>query len=119
MGYAKQHQIEEESRGYSDIDKCVCDRCFDDVAIKDCIRLVAEHRNCDYCGRFEQHNIAANRKEDVLELIVNSLREEWDDPDNEGTMYCSEEGGYIGQVLTTDELFDTIGWPTDNEQKLT
>jgi len=115
MGFWKQRQIEELGRGYYSVSKHVCDQCVTDSFLQAVVRTNAENRKCDYCSRQEDNLIAAPL-ESILDEIVSAVKADWSDPDNEGIVFDSREGGYQVELLSKEELFDEIEWPTENEQ---
>jgi hypothetical protein len=83
--------------------------------LKSFIENNAEKTECSYCGTTSDNPIAAHMDE-VIDLIVRSIRADWTDPANV-LPYESAEGGYQGTVYDTDELFDYLcgGVPSSNE----
>ncbi|MGC2742712.1 MAG: HEPN-associated N-terminal domain-containing protein [Candidatus Angelobacter sp.] len=105
MGYAKRLWEDEQGRRYSHTDKSVCDRCFDDYAIKAFIRGNASSRACSFCNRRNiRRNIAASG-DAVLEFILEGIDSEYDDADTHALPYDDEEGTcmvpvyYIGEIV--------------------
>jgi len=113
MGFAKELLAQQEAQGFNFVgSKYVCGNCFGDYAIREFIEENAEKRRCSYCGTSSSKPIAAHMDR-VMALIVEGIRSEWGDPDNEGIPYESAEGGYQGKVvdsydLVTDELADEL-----------
>lgn len=102
MGFVKEHYMKMRALGYQSLgDKFVCSHCFDDYAIGDFIKSIADERKCDYCGRRGRKPIAASIDE-VLRFIARGIRTEWGDPDNEGVGW--EEGYQGAEVIDSDEL---------------
>jgi hypothetical protein len=116
MGRAKAAWLEEQERGYYSIgDKYVCASCFSDYAIAGFIEENCVNDVCSYCGKTGEENIAADINE-VMELIVEGLRQEWGDPNDEGMSYESAEGGWLGEVLDSWELlFDRISLGVEDD----
>ncbi len=82
----------------------VCGNCMMDESIKKYIEEHACSTICDYCGYEddEEEYIAADM-DDVMEFIIDAIKLEWGNPDDEGVGYDSKEGGYLGA-----EIYD--GW---------
>lgn len=102
VGFTKDRYMKMHASGYRSLgDKYVCSRCFDDYAIRDFAKSIADERKCDYCGRHARKPIAASIGE-VLRFIAQGIRAEWGDPNNEGVGW---EGGWQGaEVIDSDEL---------------
>ena len=104
--------MEEQERGwYSIDDKFACADCFEDSDIQSFIEDNAVELECSYCGTKSDEPIAADMN-DVMQLIMDGIHREWGDPNNEGMSYESREGGWMGRVLDSSELFDEIGLGT-------
>lgn len=104
MGLVKEYYLSQLDRGYFDIgDKYVCPDCFDDYAIKDFITKNAEKTACDYCGNSSPKAIAAPIDE-VLHIIMDGIRSEWGNPEDEGVAWESKEGGWQGKVIDSYDL---------------
>jgi hypothetical protein len=114
VGYAKERQLQEWEQGWSfvDSDLAVCAKCFIDEAIKEFITEEATEKKCSYCKRRSKSSIAISMN-DVLELIGESLRYEYNDPDNEGIPV--EGGEYVFDNMDTREVFSEIDTITDND----
>jgi hypothetical protein len=106
VGFLKNRQIEQSELGYSSpASDYVCDECVADDALKALVAEKAVAEQCGFCGRQEDHPIAADT-DDVLNRIGRSLQREWDDPNNVLFYDSEEETGFAGaQVFTTDEVF--------------
>src|SRR5215468_9826401 len=113
MGWAKDRQIQEwEQRWhFVDDDLAVCARCFEDEAIKGFIRLGATEKRCSYCKR-RSKKLIATPMNDVLELIGESLRDEYGDPYDAGVPV--ESGEYVFPIMDTSEVLDELGGITEN-----
>lgn len=92
MGYAKRLLAEEQARRYSPTDKCVCDRCFDDYAIKQFICKNATARTCSFCHRRNLRKNVAAAGDAVLEFLLQGLDSEYDDAHTHALPYDDEEG---------------------------
>ncbi len=110
MGVMKAWKMEQEERGYWSVgDKYVCADCFDDYAISQFITDHAVEKKCDYCGQTSSRRRIAAPMDDVIGHIVEGIKYEWGQPDNEGVPYESAEGGYQGEVIDNWELlFDEL-----------
>jgi hypothetical protein len=116
MGYEKDRMIQEQEQGWHFTgDKYVCASCFDDYALKSFIENNAEKTECSYCGATSGNPIAAHMDE-VMDLIMRSIKADWTDPANV-LPYESAEGGYQGAVYDTNEVFDYMCGcvPSSNE----
>lgn len=94
----------------------VCGDCFEDEDVSEFIADNATHTHCDYCGQASLDPIATHM-DHVLDLVVRSIKTEWDDPAEE-LPYESREGGYQGTTYTTAELLFDLEFPTENDQLL-
>ncbi len=81
-------------------DAYVCAACFEDEALKGFVEGEAAARTCTFCGTGSDEPIAAPLVE-VLLYIKESLDREYDVAENK---LPRDEGEYIGQVWTTQEL---------------
>jgi hypothetical protein len=105
MGFIKELSIQ----GIHYIEKAVCDKCFDDYAIKKFIKGNASTKKCDYCGKSSRDINSAVPLHEVVEFMLDGINYEWDIPGNSVT-WCSQEGGWVGARvihkydLVADEL---------------
>ena len=103
--------MELQARGYGKVeDKYVCADCFNNKGIKDFIERNATFDICSYCGKTAGDNgepIAASL-EDVVGLIVNSIRRLYEDPIN-SLPYDNEDGRYVGIVDDLNEVLYDMG----------
>jgi hypothetical protein len=107
----------EEARGfYTPPEKNVCSNCFGDYAIKEFIQEESTSGFCDYCGKRKRTLIAAPL-ESVIEFIMEGIRSEWGDPNDEGVGWMSSEGGWIGAdvIDSYDLLSEEIDLQIENE----
>jgi hypothetical protein len=112
MGYWKNRQIAEGEQGWRFIDdRFVCADCWDDYALKHVVRDNLAARKCSYCGRRGRRPLAAELNH-ILTVIGQGLRSEWSLAIDE---LFVDDGEYVGKTWDTAELFDEIGWPTQNE----
>lgn len=113
MGYWKNRQIEEDEQGWHYIDdRSVCSDCLTDEALKAVVQAHLTEPSCSYCGRRVHSPIAADLNE-VLAAVGRGLFAEWSLAERE---LFRDEGEYVGQTWDTYELFDHIGWPTEDEK---
>lgn len=103
MGSAKAWMMEQEHRGYREVDGNVCADCFLDPALKKFVKDNAVSNECDFCDRRSRRSIAAPF-DDVVGVIVSGFHYEWNNPDNEGIGYESAEGGYLASLTDTYDL---------------
>lgn len=113
MGLAKTLWMEAIERGYDYIDKYVCSKCFHiDKSVQAFIYNNATQYLCDYCGKKSKKKPIAAPLEKVIGLIVEGIKTEWGDPNNEGVGWCSAEGGWVGASVidTYDLLINEFGF---------
>lgn len=82
-----------EARGWADVAKTVCSLCVTDYALSDAVRDSGGREQCDYCDRLPTAPEASASVGVVLDLIVEGLRYEYEDP-IEQVLYSSADGGY-------------------------
>ena len=82
-------------------DDYVCAGCFEDLGLKGFIEGEAQANTCMFCDTESDEPIAAPLVE-VLLYITECLDREYDVAENK-LPYESAEGGYIGEVWTTQE----------------
>jgi hypothetical protein len=96
-------------------DTFVCVDCFDDPGLKAFVEGEAQGKACTYCGAVADEPIAAPLV-DVLLYIKECLDREYDVAENK-LPYESAEGGYIGDVWSTQELLDAhLGGELPNDE---
>lgn len=118
MGIVKSQLIEEQERGWSSFNnKFACTECFGDPDIRKFIRNTASEHECSYCGDSSTDEPIAADMNEIMELIMEGIRLEWADPNDAGMPWETAEGGWLGTVLDNDDLFDEIGFST-NQDKL-
>jgi hypothetical protein len=124
MGWAKHYIEQVEEQGFDcRIDKHVCKECIGNYAIRTYIEEHANEHHCDYCGQVNSGTPISVHIEKILKIIVDGIRTEWGDPNNEGAGWDSEEGGWQGvRPLSTwdiihDEYADEL--QIDNDELLT
>ena len=118
MGYMKDKMIEEQSRGWSSVDKRVCDKCLNDYALAKFVKDRATEKKCDYCGRASKERPIAVPVDDVMPEISDGIRSEWEHPDDVGMPYESAEGGYQGTVIDSYELINDELWDIFTNESL-
>jgi hypothetical protein len=112
VGRAKEWMMEQEERGYGYVEGNVCADCFLEESLKQRITLSANSTKCDYCGNISPENIAASFDE-IVGVIYRGISHDWNDPNDEGIMYVSADGGYQAQLTDTRELLYDV---SENEQ---
>ena len=105
MGWAKQHMMEIEDRGYGESDKLVCHECTGDYALKNFIRDKGSRNICDYCGN-DRKCVTLG---DLMSIIMPGILREYEDAAN-SMGWDSAEGGYLGTTYTSHELIYDILW---------
>lgn len=104
MGLTKRWLEEIEARGWSDVDKTVCSGCLTDYALIDGIRASGGTEPCDYCGTRPTAPDASGPLSIILDLIVDGLRTEYEDP-VEQVLWSSADGGY---QMPLDDTYDLL-----------
>lgn len=100
MGIAKSLWIEEQERGWSSIeDAFVCEECVFDYALKELVRDNVQSPECTYCGRTSTGDPIAADMNCLMEVVYAGICTEWGDPNSEGVIYESAEGGWQGEVI--------------------
>lgn len=114
MGGAKELENEQYERRAAGLSGYVCDECFSDYALIAYVEEHATENECDFCGRKGDRPIAAPA-DDVVGLIMESIRTEWTDPIEE-LAYDSAEGGYQGHQIELDEVLYEVGEPVAGDE---
>jgi RES domain-containing protein len=106
MGLVKKRWIENQERGWSEIDdKYVCDECIDDEFLKSEIRSATTANRCDYCDREAAEPIASPVgvvQSRIGETVTNFFGE----PTGAG---CPYDQGWIIEPTDTEDVLLTIG----------
>lgn len=106
MGRAKEWQLEQWDRGYSEADGDICAGCVNDPALKEWVANNTTAHACTFCGCESAEPIAASFDE-FVGVVLTGVRFDWNHPDDEGIMYISAEGGYQASISDTwDVLAD-------------
>jgi hypothetical protein len=109
MGRAK-HWMEAVGGNYGAVaDKYVSPACFGDEHLRDAVASIAEPMRCSYTGKRPAAPLT-----DVVELISDALRRHYDDVQNTGLGYDSEDDTYFGRTWETDELVQEYVLMADN-----
>lgn len=99
-----------ESRGYSEVEGTICSTCIRDGALIATARREGDNRLCDQCGNVPDSPEATIDLERVVQIVVDGLLLEYDDPVNE-SHYETAEGGYTVPHVDKYELlwkFDIV-----------
>lgn len=118
MGGAKNQMMMEDEQGWSSVDKNVCPDCLAEPALADAVRSAADDPKCDYCNQYLDGAPIAAPVDVVLEAIVDGIRTEYGNPDDEGVMYISAEGGYTMPIFDGWDLVMDLGI-TENDDLVT
>lgn len=102
---AKSEWIEAEERGWTEIDKNVCERCVEDEFLRNQIRSALSVKKCDYCGCKSRKPIAAPVQV-VLDPIVRTVAYYFTEPTSAGVPY---EGGWLVNPTDTDDVLYSVG----------
>ena len=121
MGFAKEQMMEDESRGFNTVgNKYVCSECVTDYALKAFVRANASETACSYCKSSSKRPIAV-QIDLIIEKILDGIKFEWGDPNNEGLPWESAEGGWIlfpgSPVSNTYEILQELE-VTDSQKLL-
>lgn len=103
MGAAKEWAMEQEERGYSEAEGAICKDCVDDPALKRWVLENLSEMECSFCGKGSLDPIAASFDE-FIGVVLSGVGFDWNDPDHEGIMYVSAEGGYQASIMNTSEV---------------
>lgn len=114
MGGVKELENEQFERRAAGVDGYVCATCFSDPALVAYVNGNATENECDFCGRKEGRPIAA-AADDVVGLIMESIRTEWTDPVEE-LAYDGAEGGYQGHQIEFDQVLSEVGDPIEGDE---
>lgn len=107
MGFAKRQLEEYDARGYGEIPETyVCADCIGNPGLKKVIKDNAIAKKCSYCQRQETVAIAAPL-EKVVEAIAITMGMFFERA-VDGTPYCSQEGGYIGETFNLRDALDFL-----------
>jgi hypothetical protein len=108
--------LQEQDRGYSLPEEHVCADCLNDEYLRDYAEANVSVKVCDFCGNEADENIAAPLAR-LLGLVFEAIHFEWNDPDNEGIVYETAEGGYQADMTNTQEILRDMKI-TDDEKLL-
>jgi hypothetical protein len=100
MGASKRYMELVESRGWRDLDAVICSNCVIDESLVHAIRAHEGSHPCDFCEQTPTSPEASGPIELVLELVVDGLKLEYEDP----AVGMAWEGGYVGTVHDTWDL---------------
>ncbi len=116
MGFYKNLQDSQSPHGFLYTgSKYVCPDCFSDYAIQSFIQDNADEEICSYCATKSEAPIAADLSE-VIKFIMKGIISEYSNPYDENMEYDSDEGGYLGEVYHTSDIFeDEIAPLIENE----
>jgi RES domain-containing protein len=123
MGVAKAQLLEDEERGWSEVDKFVCAACVEDDYLKDVILAATSSRMCSYCGTVSGEEIAAPFSA-VMECVASTVTRYFCEPTaagmpwDDGPLFESRDTADIlaGLPLNcNDELFEDIARAFHND----
>jgi Zn ribbon nucleic-acid-binding protein len=112
VGRAKEYWLEQQERGYNAVDGHICADCVSDSHLEAWINANASANECSFCGATSKKPIAADF-EDFVGVVVSGIRFDWNDPDDEGIMFVSADGGYQADLTSTWDILGDYG-VTDN-----
>lgn len=105
MGLTKRYMEEVEARGWNDVGTTICSRCVVDPALVAAVRDHGGDDPCDYCEESPIAPEASAPFEVVLELVVDGLKFEYEDPVEQ----MAWDEGYVGTVYDTCDLLYDLG----------
>ena len=131
MGYYKEKEIEDFSRGYSlpDENKCLCARHYKDVYLRRYVKKHSHKGVCSYCNK----KTGVIPLSDFVEYTMDRIRQYYTTPDEDGlylekTFYDDDEiipglkrvNGYVTRENaktfdSVEELLEEIDLISDNE----
>jgi len=114
VGRAKEYWLEQQERGYDAVEGSICAECVSDDTLKEWVSANATATQCSFCESESEKPIAADFEE-FVGVVLNGIRFDWNDPDNEGVMYVSADGGYQADLTSTWDILGDYG-VTDNER---
>ncbi len=106
MGLAKTEWMDAQERGWSAPDAYICENCVDDPYLKFMIRDNACSDTCDYCGRTDTNDIAAEA-EVVVKAIYDTVHTYYCEPASGGVPY---DEGFIVTPISIDAVLDDFGF---------
>lgn len=108
MGLVKSDWLEAQGQGWSAVDKRVCTRCVDDVALKEILKSQASSGRCDYCRR--RGRVAA--VEALQEAVYATVWTYYHEPTDAGVPW---DGGFIIDPIEIDEVLYMLGFDGHSE----
>ncbi len=105
MGGVKELENEQYERRAAGLSGYVCEECFSDYALIAYVEEHATENECDF----------AAPADDVVGLIMESIRTEWTDPVEE-LAHDSAEGGYQGHQIEFDQVLYEVGEPIEDDE---
>jgi len=115
MGRAKELWMKQQEQGWSSTgDKQVCDRCFEDYAVREFVQAHATASRCSYCGRKSTKPVAAEI-DDVVEFIAEGINAEYEDPVH-SVGWESAEGGWQLPTMDSWEVLSKVGLDDSNDK---
>ena len=108
MGRVKEFLIDHEFHPLSE--KYVCSDCVEDYGLKNFILENAESNKCSYCGKENSHSKIATDINKVIIFLIECIKSEWGDPNDEGVSWISRDGGWVSAPVidTYDLLVDKL-----------
>lgn len=100
MGSAKEWLLRQWERGYREAEGAICADCVTDATLIDWIENNLSSSMCRFCGTNAELPIAASFDE-FVGIVLNGVRFDWSNPDDEGISYISAEGGYQAPIEST------------------
>jgi len=110
MGMAKNYWMEQLENGYYYVNKNVCSTCVDDLDLKKRVIKNGIIKTCSYCNKRRK----CFEVDDIIEIIIEAIKEYYDELNTVGVPWSSDEEGNATSVLDTDEVLNEIGYPDNN-----
>src|SRR5688572_2366205 len=108
MSLTKRWLEEEQARRFkSGNDSLICSKHFNDYALKAFIERTGAKGICEYCEGQSSENGNVITFDQLMEVIVEGIRNHYGSPDDEGVAYSSEYG-YWSKTYDTDDLIRWI-----------
>ena len=116
MGRVKEFLIDHEFHPLSE--KYVCSDCIEDYGLKNFILENAESNECSYSGKQNRHSKIATDINEVIIFLLECIKSEWGDPNDEGVSWISREGGWVSAPVidTYDLLADKLEIGFNNDE---
>lgn len=106
MGLVKSEWMEARERGWSAPETFVCANCVDDPHLKDLINDAVSADTCNYCGRSDVVDIAAESLV-VMEAVYDTIHTYYCEPASGGVPY---DGDFVVEPIDVQEVLYNLGF---------